>query len=279
MYNRLLVLFISLGLSSVSTAQELIAPAKVTPLKQGLAENDFAQDRPLQTALELGFRAIDIDVFLSGNQLKVGHSLLDLKSKGTFESLYLAPLKKLIDSKSDLIRNGEEPLLLFVVPKSDGRLSYKALRPLLEKYADILTSVTDKKQSLGPVSIILGGDSPRDIIASENPRYVSLDGRMSDIENNAPLHLISTISLRWSTYYNWKGGLEIQPAERAKLIAMIERVHKSNRKIRFWSTPDSERVWTVLQAAKVDWIGAEQYGMLHKFLTPAPSPFGSDEAK
>jgi hypothetical protein len=278
-YVGLMALLISIDLASILEAQELIVPAKVSPLRHGLAENDFVQERPLQTALELGFRAIDVDVFLTDNQLKVGYSILDLNSRGTFENLYLAPLKKLKDSNSQLIQNDGEPLLLFVVFKSDGRLCYKALRPLLEKYADILTSVRDEQQSLGAVSIIVGGDSPRDIIMFENPRYVAIDGRYSDIEKNEPPHLISTISLRWSSYYNWKGGIEFQPHERAKLTAMIEKVHKANRKIRFWSTPDSEQVWTVLQAAKVDWIGAEQYGTLHKFLTPAPSPFGTDESK
>jgi hypothetical protein len=268
-----LIVASSIGLASTLIAQEAITPAKVLPLKLGLAENDFAQERPLRTALELGFRAIEVDVFLANNELKVGHSILDLKSRGTFEEVYLAPLKNLMESKSAFIHNGDEPLLLFLGFKSDGRPCYQALRPLLTKYADLLTTVKDKHQSVGAVSIILSGNPPRELIATENPRYVALDGRLSDIDSPEPLHLIPTISLRWSTYFRWKGGIEIQPNEQARLESMIEKVHNSERKIRFWSTPDSEKVWAVLQAAQVDWIGAERHGMLYKFLAPPPSPF------
>jgi hypothetical protein len=178
-----------------------------------------------------------------------------------------------------LIQNEGEPLILFVGFKSDGRPCYQALQPLLAKYADLLTTVKDKKQSIGAVSIILTGDPPRELIAIENPRYVALDGRLIDIDSQAPLHLIPTISLRWSTYFRWKGGIAIQPYEQARLNAMIEKVHNANRRIRFWSTPDSERVWAVLKTANVDWIGAERHGTLHQFLSPPPSPFERVEPK
>ena len=161
---RCLIGALSIGITSTLVAQEAILPERVMPLKFGLAENDFAQERPLQAALELGFRAIEVDVFLASNQLKVGHSVMDLKSRGTFEEVYLAPLKRLQESKSGLIQNGGEPLILFVGFKSDGRPCYQALQPLLAKYADLLTNVKDQQQSLGAVSIILSGDPPRELI-------------------------------------------------------------------------------------------------------------------
>ncbi len=261
-----------------ATAQEAIEPAKVTPLKQGLAENDFVQKRPLMAGLELGFRAFEADVFLVGERLTVGSSVLDMRSKGTFEDLYLAPLKQLHDSKSDLISNGDEPLLLFVEFKSPGRPAYRALQPLLARYSEILTTVKDDEPKQGAVTIILGGDVVRETVLIDNPRYVALDGHVADIESDAPSHLIPIISVRWGSYFRWDGRTNRFLAhERTKLNAMTQYVHEYNRKIRFRSTPDMELLWAELRSANVDYIGGERYLPLHKFLAPPASPFERDK--
>lgn len=270
--------FTAILLCGLSFAQEAIEPAKVEPLKQGLAENDFAQKRPLMEGLELGFRAFEADVFLVGDRLNVGSSVLDMRSKGTFEEIYLAPLKKLHDAKSELIVNGDEPLFLFVEFKSPGRQAYRALQPLLAKYADLLTTVKDDELKAGPVTIILGGDVVREMIVRDNPRYVALDGHVADIESSAPSHLIPIISVRWGSYFRWDGrNTPFLAHERSKLNAMTQYVHEHNRKIRFRSTPDVEVLWAELRSANVDYIGGERYLPLHKFLAPPASPFERDK--
>jgi hypothetical protein len=254
--------------------QELISPDKVHPVKLGLAENDYSQKRPFLDGLELGFRAFEADIFLTGGRLMVGASVLDLNAKGTFEELYLAPLQRIHQGASDLPAARDEPITLFIDIRSAGRQVYAELKPLLEKYASLLTSVKDDMLQTGFVTVILTGDVPRELIVDENPRLVAIDGHVADIESSAPSHLIPVISVRWASYFRWDGRTTpFLENERKKLHSMSEYVHEHERKFRLRSTPDLEIVWAALQAANVDYIGAETYVPLNKFLTPPPSPF------
>lgn len=49
-----------------------------SPLRRAFAHNDYARERPLYDALEHGFTAIEVDVFLEEGQLLVGHGTRDL---------------------------------------------------------------------------------------------------------------------------------------------------------------------------------------------------------
>jgi hypothetical protein len=82
-----------------------------------------------------------------------------------------------------------------------------------------------------------------------------------------------TISLRWSAHFRWRGNSEFTSFERARLITLVARVHAQRRQLRFWSTPESELVWSVLRAAEVDLLGSKNYLELHRFFTVPRSPF------
>ncbi len=83
------------------------------------------------------------------------------------------------------------------------------------------------------------------------------------------------ISARWGSHFQWSGRHDITPHERQRLESIIARAHARNRLIRFWSTPDVERVWNVMRELQVDLIGAEDMTGLAEFLVPRKSPFGS----
>src|SRR5262249_26298184 len=64
-------------------------------------------------------------------------------------------------------------------------------------------------------------------------------------------------SLRWGEFFDWAGNGEIPPRERDKLDALVARIHQGGRKLRLWSTPDSEELWQELIDAGVDMLGTD----------------------
>jgi len=254
-------------------AEEIVAAEKVEPILNAYAENDYFQKRPLMGALELGIRMIEADTFLVDDRLMIGYSVMDMQSKGSLEALYLAPLQKLVEDRSELVTRAGSPFYLVIDIKSEADLTYRALRKLLSKYTSMFTKVVDGKVELGPVTVIISGNAARAMIEEENPRYVAIDGRFSDLDSNLPTHLMPMISARWGSHFRWLGKSPITKYEASRLKSIVERAHAGKRLIRFWSTPDVDAVWTELRNAHVDLIGAERYPVLSDFLVPRKSPF------
>lgn len=267
-----LLLFFA-GSTLLGQDEETITAEKFIPRVSVYAENDFVHKQPLFGSLELGFRYIEADTFLIDNRLMVGSSVLDMQSKGSLESLYLEPIAKLVQDRSDLILREGSPFHLVIDVKSEAVSTYRAIRTLLTRYKSILTKVVDGELQPNAVTVIITGNCAREQIASENPRFVAIDGRISDLDSNSPTHLIPIISARWGSHFRWQGKTEMTPTERNRLQALVERAHSKNKLIRFWSTPDIDVVWTALRVAGVDFIGAEDFERLVEFVVPRKSPF------
>lgn len=255
--------------------EETVLAEKFAPLIFAYAENDYTQKLPLVSALELGFRYIEADTFLIDDRLMIGNSVLDMQSKGSLESLYFAPIAKLVRDKSEWISRDDSPITLVIDVKSDAEPTYLAIRKLLNQYSAMLTKVVDGVLNLNAVTVIIAGNCARERIAAENPRLAAIDGRISDIDSDSPVHLIPIISARWGSHFRWQGKTQITTSERARLQSMVDRAHSKKRAIRFWSTPDVDIVWTALRTAGVDLIGAERFPALAEFVTPRKSPFES----
>ena len=60
--------------------------------------------------------------------------------------------------------------------------------------------------------------------------------------------------------------LMMSPAEKQKLQTLVKRAHDQRRKIRFWSTAESEAMWKELLGAGVDYINTDKLDELQRFL-------------
>src|SRR6516165_8545996 len=79
---------------AIVAAEEKPPVARVTPVRQAHAHNDYEHKRPLLDALENGFCSVEADVFLVEGELLVGHTRGSLRAERTLEKLYLAPLRQ-----------------------------------------------------------------------------------------------------------------------------------------------------------------------------------------
>jgi glycerophosphoryl diester phosphodiesterase len=244
------------------------APA---PLPQAHAHNDYEHARPLLDALEHGFMSVEADIWLVDGVLLVAHDRADVKPERTLESLYLDPLRRRAKTKGGTVHPGAGALTLLVDIKGPAAETWTVLRPLLEKYRDILTEVADGAVRERAVTVILSGNRPVAELAKESGRLAFIDGRPDDLEKNPPATLVPLVSAAWSSQFAWRGGGAIPEDQRGKLAAFVAKAHAQGRKVRFWGTRDDETVWEALAAAGVDWINADDLPKLRAWMRKAAS--------
>jgi hypothetical protein len=236
------------------------------PLPAAHAHNDFEHRRPLLDALDHGFTSVEADIHLVDGKLLVGHDRADLVPERTLEALYLEPLLERARSNGGRIYRGGPELTLLVDIKADGEAAYAALKPVFEKYAEILSVVRDGKLEVKAVRIVLSGDRPIGTVSRESTRFAAIDGRSEDLVSKDPAHLLPLISESWGRLFEWRGEGPIPVKEREKLRGIVKDAHARGRRVRFWATPEKEAVWKELFDAGVDLINTDDLKGLQAFL-------------
>ena len=260
-----IVLFLSYSVAAVCAGKE-----KQTPLFQAHAHNDYEHARPLHDALEHGFWSVEADIYLVDGELLVAHDRPDVTPERTLRKLYLDPLQAYFQKQSLPRQEKAPPFTLLVDIKTDGAAVYPVLRQQLEEYAELLCRVEDGRLIPGAVQIVISGDRPKKLIAAANPRYMGIDGRLSDLDSKQPAELMPLISDRWTSHFKYRGKGAMSEAERTKLRSIVKQAHAAGRRVRFWATPESEAVWRELVAADVDHINTDQLERLSVFLRGQP---------
>lgn len=240
------------------------------PLVHAHAHNDYLHERPLADALAHGFTSVEADVYLVDGELLVAHTRGELKPQRTLRRLYLDPLREQALKTGGRLWPGGPPLTLLIDIKADGKASYHALATLLAEYGDILSVVRDGRLTTKAVTVIVSGDRAREVIAADNPRYVGIDGRLSDLDSSEPSDLLPLISDNWTQHFRWRGEGELPEAERQKLRDVVRKAHARGRRVRFWATPESPALWQELVNADVDMINTDDLASLERFLREKP---------
>lgn len=229
----------------------------------GHSHNDYWQQTPLFHALENKMVSIEADIFLRNGQLLVGHSEDELRKDRTLESLYLKPLAKAAKEK------GFTSIILMLDIKDKGSETYLELKKILNRYSDILTQYAQNKIVFQPVTIILSGDRPIEIVKRDRQRFAFLDGRFNPEDLLAESSVMPLISDEWNKFFNWKGRGDMPEHEHQLLLLMVEQCHSNNKMIRFWGIPEkpetNEKIWEVLKSAQVDLIGTDSPASLKQF--------------
>ncbi|MCA9018916.1 MAG: phosphatidylinositol-specific phospholipase C/glycerophosphodiester phosphodiesterase family protein [Planctomycetaceae bacterium] len=237
------------------------------PLFRAHAHNDYKQKRPLQDALKNGFWSVEADIFLVDGELLVGHSRDELSKDRTLRKLYLNPLKNYFQENIQKPDTKSPPFTLLIDIKTDGEDVYQVLRKQLQAYQDLLDTYQDGETTRHSVQVVISGDRPVTMIEADNPRYVGIDGRLSDLDSHKPAHLMPLISDRWTSHFQYRGKGKMSDAERTKLREIVRQAHAAGRRVRFWATPESEELWQELVAAGVDHINTDKLEKLHDFLS------------
>jgi hypothetical protein len=249
------------------TLLPVLAAAAPKPLSRAHAHNDYEHPRPLLDALDHGFCSVEADIFLVDGQLLVAHERDKVRPERTLERLYLEPLRQRAKVHDGRIYPGGGEFFLLIDIKSEAEPTYAVLRPLLARYADLLTTYRDGRSEQKAVTAILSGNRPRAALEAERVRHAGLDGRPEDLRGAAPARLVPWISAGWPSLFQWRGEVPMPPAEREKLRQLVAEAHRQGRKVRFWATPELPAFWKELLRADVDLIGTDRLSDLRDFLT------------
>lgn len=239
------------------------------------SHNDYNQRHPLADALSSGFRSVEADIWLVDGEIWVSH--LGLNFVGTLRELYLEPLRKMIERLGSVYGDGEPFYLWLDIKTSEPELR-PALQALLGRYP-MLARFDGRAPIHAPVIAILTGDEgSKTAYVKERAMLLACRDSSHFQPSDAPGDPAWLwYSLRWRDYFEWDGSGEIPLRERDGLRSLIAAVHARGRALRFWETPDSERLWAELIDAGVDMIGTDDLPRLHRFLEntaagpPAPA--------
>ncbi|QIX26003.1 hypothetical protein ncot_04845 [Nocardioides sp. JQ2195] len=236
-----------------------------SPLRRAFAHNDYARERPLYDALAHGFTTVEVDVFLDGGQILVGHGRRDLRPHRTFESMYLQPLADLVEDRGHVWP--EHTLTLFVDVKSDARPTYLAVHNALERHRDMLTHYRPDGHLSGPVTVVVSGHTDPVLMESQPIRFATRDGRPGDLVDGLT-PCTSAISEKFGRLFDWNGEAELDAPRREGLHRLVSEIHRVGRTARFWGTTPS--MWTELVEAGVDQVIADDLPALRDFLLAGP---------
>lgn len=239
------------------------------PLDRAHAHNDYEHPRPLLDALQQGFCSVEADVWLVEGELLVAHDRDQVQGGRTLESLYLTPLHERVRAHGGRVYPEGPGFTLLIDFKSEAEPTYAVLKDLLKKHAAMLTRFADGEVKTNAVTVIISGNRPAELIKSEPDRLAALDGRLSDLEDLPPAHVMPLISDNWRNHFQWRGDGEFPEAEQAKLRELVQRVHSAERRLRLWAAPDVPAAWMVQWEAGVDLINTDKLTGLADFLKSA----------
>lgn len=251
----------------------LTAPyAPVTSLDRAHAHNDYEHRRPLFDALHHGFTSVEADIWLVDGELRVAHDLDQTVAGRTIEALYLDPLQAITRANNGQVYpDRNEPVQLLVDIKSDAEATYTQLTKTLASYRQMLTQFGPAGTREGAVEVVISGNRPRELMESEPVRWAAYDGRLTDLDGDAPASFIPLLSDRWTTTFTWRGVGPMLPTEEQRLQAIVTTAHQDDRRVRFWATPDEpgparENIWHKLVEVDVDHINTDDLAGLQAFL-------------
>lgn len=247
------------------------APAGPIPLPRAHAHNDYEHSRPLFDALDHGFTSVEADIHLVNGDLFVAHDPDEIKPERTLRSLYLEPLSTRIAQNGGRVYPNGPQFTLFIDIKTEAVATYKVLNEMLAEYESIFTTFDSKGRTDKAVIAIVSGNRPRELMEAQTIRYAGYDGRLVDLDSDAPATLIPVISDNWTRHFSYDGNGSMPVEERQKLKKIVETAHKKGRRIRFWATPDKpsaarQTLWRELLASGVDLLNTDDLYGLQQFL-------------
>ena len=271
------LLALLLTVLGVAAPASVAKPKEVTPLPQAHAHNDYEHDRPLFDALDRGFTSVEADIHLVDGALLVAHDRPDTTPDRNLQALYLDPLRDRVKANGGSVfpgYDGEFQLLVDI--KADGAAAYEVLDKIVRDpaYSGVFTQYVNGEVVPGPVTIVLSGDRPRDVMEGQDDRFAFYDGRINgadDLGIGADANLVPLVSQNWTNEFSWIGIGGMPDDQRAKLHKIVDDAHAAGQRVRFWATPDMplpnrEAVWRELVDAGVDHINTDDLDGLAKFL-------------
>ncbi|MCK0133701.1 alkaline phosphatase [Arenibacter sp. S6351L] len=210
------------------------------------SHNDYLQTAPFWDAYAHGANSIEVDVFLKNGTLYATHDEVDIIPSHTMESLYLEPLKKVMELQ---LGKGQELQLLIDI-KSETYATLAKIVTVLEKYPSIIQNPN--------ITMVISGNRPKPEEYKNYPKFIMFDYQsLDDIPKGDAWEKVALISLPFYKFSRWNGKGRLTAEDLQRVKSTIDKAHSFNRPFRFWATPDSKSAWKALHDLGVDYINTD----------------------
>lgn len=228
-------IILSLIIFTSVNAQAQYTPANIH------SHNDYTRPNAFYHAFNAGAGAIEADVYLRNGRLVVSHDTPTVDHYITLQKMYLEPILK-------EMKVHPRPLNLLIDLKEDyGPL----LNELLKELAPLKSLIKDNNNQ-NPLSIIITGNRPPPAYYNNYPSYITFDDDLQLPHTPNQWARVAQVSLCFENYSKWQGKGALPPTDEKVLKSVINAVHASGKKIRFWAAPDNPAGWQKLMNLHAD---------------------------
>ncbi|EIN08285.1 hypothetical protein PUNSTDRAFT_68644, partial [Punctularia strigosozonata HHB-11173 SS5] len=246
---------------------------------------------PLFQALSYGAASVEADIWLVNGTLLVGHTQNELTPERTLATLYLDPLKAMLDAANKDVPPEHPkrgiyptaptlPLQLLIDIKSDGPTTFAALHTALEplRSAGYLSSWNSSLSTIdiSLVTVVGSGNTPIASVqalgtsganqasgsSEASVRDIFLDGPLASVSKDEDL--VSTLSPLVSTDFGATIGIAwiIPSLGKKKIRTLVQAAHAKGLQTRFWNTPAwpgflKKCIWKMLLEEGSDWLNVD----------------------
>ena len=249
---------------------------------KSFSHRDNQHNIPLMDSIKNNTGNIEFDIHLRNNNLLIGHDEHELKPENTLQSIYLDPISNLINN-NEFQYTSKQPINLYLDFKNDGIKSLQLLDKIINEneYKNFITNWDDYNniKESNPVNLIITGERDTETILNKYKdnkmiRYVSYDGRVTDINNNAIsneyMPMISDDFAKIFPNCNKDNHYTFNDDDKNRLTKYIELCREMKKYLRFWNTPDNIQIWRQMLSCDVNndtiVINTDNLGMFNRFL-------------
>lgn len=242
--------------------------AATTSVPHAHAHADSRHRRPLWDALTAGFTSLEVDVWVVGGRILVGHSAPSpLRS---LRRLYLDPLAAMIRETGCVHSDSSEPITLLLDVKSNPRRARPVIEATLRRYSDLVSSWQDGRFAAAGVTVIVSGTLSEQLYDAPH-RWTGVDGRVRRTGLDVTADLMPLRSDCWPELFSWRGVGQMPADQRVRLDRMVADAHSRGQRVRFWDTPDRpgparDTLWATLLDAGVDHLDTDDLSGARDFL-------------
>ena len=220
------------------------------------AHNDYANARPLWDALSLGFRGVEVDLFLADGNLVAAHDRQAIRRSHSLTTLYLDPLRARLRQCGGIVA-GREPFLLNIELKERSPAAFDALTKALRQYSELFLSSSDRPAA---VEVVLVGWIPsRKHLAASAPPTLAVQQQVTSRSPQSGLgsdSLVRLVSLDYGKRIGWSGRGP-PPTSLTEWLTALRRLRDAGprRLSRVYNVPAEPAILRRLLDGGVDLIG------------------------
>jgi hypothetical protein len=219
------------------------------------SHNDYSRPEAFYHAFNAGVGAIEADIYLHNGKLMVAHDTAKAGQYPSLQKMYLQPILKTLQTK---------PRALNLVIDLKGAHA-PILTELIQELKPLQSLVKNGKNNK-PLSIIITGNRPPPAEYNNYPAYITFDDDLQLPHTTEQWKRVAQVSLNFENYSKWRGEGILPAVDERVLRSVINAVHASGKRIRFWAAPDNQAGWKKLMELNADILSTDKIDELAAML-------------